>query len=321
MILEKAVNKFLGHCCNYKALTKNTLKAYETDLEDFKKFRRVNPQVISVSKECLQNYLKFLRNGRELKESSIKRKMACLKAFFRWLEMEEIIKVSPFHRFSFKIVIPPRLPNTLAVEELRKLFKLGQNFNVKARDLYWKNNFECIQNLLAHFVQFTTHVALEILFATGIRVGELVTIKLEDINFEENSIRVVGKGNRQRMVYLVDEDIKALLGLYIKIRNHIQPIPENLLINSRGNPATTQLIRIYLRQAAKKAGINRHITPHMFRHSAATHLLEAGVDIRFVQKLLGHHSITTTQIYTQVSDRSLQTVLCKANTRKQLRRG
>jgi site-specific recombinase XerD len=321
MILEKAVNSFIGHCKNYKALSQNTLKAYQIDLEDFNKFSRFSSKVCAVSavsKECLQSYLIYLRKGKELKESSTKRKMACLKAFFRWLEMEEIIKVSPFHRLSYKIVIPPRLPNTLSTEELRKLFKLGQGFNVQARESHWKRNFECLQYLLAHFVHFTTHVALEILFTTGIRVGELVTIKIEDINLEENSIKVVGKGNRQRKVYLVDEEIKELLALYIKTRNHIQPISRNLLVNSRGNSATTQLIRIYLRQATKRAGINRRITPHMFRHSAATHLLEAGVDIRFVQKLLGHHSITTTQIYTQVSDRSLQTVLCKANTRKQL---
>jgi site-specific recombinase XerD len=314
--LKIASDLFIDHCRISKSLSDNTLKAYCIDLDNFKIFCGERINLKKIDKELIRKFLTYLIKARELKPSSVKRKIACLKAFFGWLENEDQIEISPFHKLGIKISIPARLPNTLSTEELQKLFKLGKRFNEQAqKNLSLNRKVSKFWNL-KDFNSFTTHLALEIMFTTGIRVGELVAIMIRDIDLIEGSIKVIGKGNKQRKVFLVDEEIKNLIRHYIETRNQFGPITDALLINSRGLMASTQIVRLHLREASKKANLERRITPHMLRHSAATHLLEAGVDIRFVQKLLGHNSITTTQIYTQVSDRSLQNKITQANTRK-----
>jgi len=314
--LKLATNLFIDHCRISKSLSNNTLKAYCIDLDNFKIFCGERINIKKIDKEVIRKFLTYLIKARGLKPSSVKRKIACLKPFFGWLENEDQIEISPFHRLGIKISIPARLPNTLSTEELQKLFKLGTRFNQQAQKSSSSNSRQSKFWNLRDFNAFTTHLALEIMFTTGIRVGELVAIQIKDIDLIEGSIKVIGKGNKQRKVFLVDEEIKNLIHHYIETRNQFSPITDRLLINSRGLATTTQIIRLYLRGASIKASLERRITPHMLRHSAATHLLEAGVDIRFVQKLLGHNSITTTQIYTQVSDRSLQNTITQANTRK-----
>ena len=314
--LKRAVDYFVDYCRISKGLSSNTLKAYCIDLENFKIFCGSRIDLKKIKKEQIRKFLTYLVKTKDLKPSSVKRKIACLKAFFVWLENEDKIDRSPFYKSGIKISIPARLPNTLSTEELQKLFKLGKRFNEQARKSLNIDRLSSKYLDLKDFNSFTTHLALEIMFTTGIRVGELVAIRIKDIDLIEGTIKVIGKGNKQRKVFLVDEEIKNLIQRYIETRNQFTPITQTLLINSRGLSATTQIIRLYFREASQKANLGRKITPHMLRHSAATHLLEAGVDIRFVQKLLGHNSITTTQIYTQVSDRSLQNTITQANTRK-----
>lgn len=163
-------------------------------------------------------------------------------------------------------------------------------------------------------------VAVEILFGTGIRVGELTTVRVQDVDLQSESLIVMGKGGRQRRVFLVDDELRSLLGDYLRARTEWDVGCDELLVNGAGRAATTQDIRRLLRGAAERAAIGRRVTPHMLRHSTATYLLEAGLDIRFVQRLLGHQSISTTQLYTHVSDTSLHQALRRAPLREHVER-
>jgi integrase/recombinase XerD len=162
----------------------------------------------------------------------------------------------------------------------------------------------------------TTRLAAVLLFATGVRISELTSIRVEDIDLEQRSIRIQGKGNRERQVFLPDEGTTAALRQYIAIEHQPQAAADRLMVNARGRPASAACLRARIKILAQKAGLARRVTPHMFRHTTATALMEAGVDMRFVQRLLGHQSIATTQIYTHVSDRALKAAILGANTRR-----
>ncbi len=156
------------------------------------------------------------------------------------------------------------------------------------------------------------------MFTTGVRVGELCSLRLSDIDLPSRILGVRGKGNRERRVFLVDADIVGLIKQYLVLRNLLGPVTDIFLVTSRGTPASPDHIRRHLHKLTAETSIMKRITPHMLRHSAATQLLENGVDIRFVQKLLGHSSIATTEIYTHVSDASLRSAICAANPRKRI---
>ncbi|WP_085446862.1 tyrosine-type recombinase/integrase [Magnetofaba australis] len=176
---------------------------------------------------------------------------------------------------------------------------------------------ECISS--TRFSALTIYTAIELLFETGVRVGELCSITLEDVDIAQGIITIFGKGSRERKVFMTSDTTWRLLTAYITLSKQFRRTDSSaLLVTSQGHGAGPAHIRSKLAQQAKAAGLTRHITPHMLRHSAATHLIEAGVDIRFVQKLLGHQSIATTQIYTQVTDNSLRDVLTRAGARLRL---
>jgi integrase/recombinase XerD len=153
---------------------------------------------------------------------------------------------------------------------------------------------------------------LELLLATGIRVGELIRLRPADLDLAEGVLRVIGKGNRQRVVFLPGTRVRRLLDSYLARRAALQPRAESLFVADDLRPITAPGVRAFLKEIAKSAGLSRRVTPHLLRHTAATLLLEAGVDIRFVQRLLGHASIMTTQLYTHVSDKALQTAISRA---------
>ena len=275
--------------CRAKALSPHTLRAYARDLDDFHAFLHADCHPFPVDKEHLQDWLLALQ-ARGLSRNSIKRRFACLKVMFRWLEDEEMVEHNPFHRFRLGLRPIHRLPRNLTPEETRRLFDsaapLSPNFN-----------------------RATLQTAIAILITTGVRVSELCGIQLQDIDFEAETITIHGKGNRERRVFLVDAAVKRRIGEYLSRRTEREPQTDHILVTSRGTPATPDHIRRHLHSWTKSQALPRPVTPHMFRHTAATRLLERGVDIRFVQKLLGHSSISTTEIYTHVSDTSLKAAI------------
>jgi len=289
-----AVERFLDHCRVGRSLSANTLRAYAIDLAAFCKFVGAETLVDQITRDHLRNFARWLMDASRLKEATVKRRIAALKVMFRWLEREDKLSVSPFHRLDLVVRLPRRLPRGISAEELRALLKsIGEGRN---------------------FAALFLHLVVTLLFTTGLRIGELAGVQLGDIDRTDAFIQVRGKGNRERRVYLLGQDVGRLLDLYLDLRNGIAQETDFLLVTSRGTPASTQYIRRRLRSAAEAADLPRRLTPHGLRHTAATHLVEAGVDIRFVQKLLGHASIATTQIYTQVSDQSLRETLRHADT-------
>jgi len=159
-------------------------------------------------------------------------------------------------------------------------------------------------------------VAVELLFGTGIRVAELAALRNEDLDLQGAVITIVGKGDRQRRVYVPDAEVRELLAVYRSARTERSSGTSVFLLNSRGEAASPQFIRRLVRQLAEEAKLDRRVTPHMFRHSVATYLLEEGVDIRYVQRLLGHRSIGTTEIYTHVADAVLKSRVIERHPRR-----
>lgn len=314
MQLTEAANQFLSHCRHEKNLSEHTLRAYATDLAEFQRFVKSERAIQTCDRQLIRDYLRYLFEERSLKATSVKRRIACLKAMFGWLETEMSLEKNPFHRFSVKIRLPALLPRALTRIELNNLLSTPiQALGFTNRTAYSTETFIHTTSSRKGFIQLTTLLSLELLFATGARVGELVQIKISDINLDEGIIIIKGKGNRERQVFLPDESIRSLIRAYKASRTKFSPATTVLLINTRGTPASTQLIRLLVRRAGEQAKLTRRATPHMLRHSTATHLLNAGVDIRFVQRLLGHQSITTTQNYTHVSDSQLKFAICRAH--------
>jgi len=161
-------------------------------------------------------------------------------------------------------------------------------------------------------------MAAELLFATGIRVAELASLRDCDIDLVGGVITITGKGSRQRRVYIPDADIRELIVGYRCTRDARERYADSFLTNSRGDAASPQYIRRLVRELGEKAALARRVTPHMFRHSIATYLLEEGVDIRYVQRLLGHRSIVTTEIYTHVADAALKSRVVEKHPRKSI---
>ncbi len=297
--------EFIERCKNTRGLSPNTCRAYEYDLRDF--LRQIDPQLglPEISKEHVLEYVRRLRE-RALRETTVKRRVATLKILFAWLETEAIVQTSVFHRLDLSIRPPKRLPRALETREMQFLLKLCET---EADRTMERCSFE--QRLL--------YVAVLIMFSTGLRVSELVSLSLNDASMNESSFLVRGKGNKERRVYLSSRRAVKAVNRFLAERLEVSKVGP-FFVNSHGKPLSTQWIRKRLAEIATRAGVTRRVTPHMLRHTAATQLLEAGVDIRFVQKLLGHSSIATTQIYTQVSDRSLRDQLQRADTLRRVRR-
>ena len=315
MKVYQAIEQFLTHCRHTKKLSEHTLRAYNFDLTDFENHKKnANLPIEGCDKSVIQSYHRYLFEERGLKESSVKRRIACLKAMFSWLEMEVDLQNNPFHKLKLRIKLPTRLPRALTRSELNALLNTPiKRLGINNRTDYGTFSSNPSNLSRQEFIQLTTLVSIELLFATGIRVGEMTQICLNDLDLGEGNIKIKGKGNRERQVFLPDKPIQALIQTYITARTAFAPSTTALLITTRGTPLTTQVVRLLIRRTGEQAKLSRRITPHMLRHSTATHLLSAGVDIRHVQRLLGHQSIVTTQIYTHVSDSQLKSVICASH--------
>ncbi|HSR70131.1 MAG TPA: tyrosine-type recombinase/integrase [Acidobacteriota bacterium] len=319
--LHQICADFLHHLSATKNLSRHTHRAYETDLRDFLTFVGGHKTLEVCTRELLQSYMHHLQHERELKTSTVKRRLACLRQLFLWLEDEERIEVTPFQRLRVRLRLPHRLPRTLTRREVRALILES----AKRLGIY-RNKRYTPQNLPLHpdpdaLQQLTTLVCIELLFSTGIRVGELVAIRLRDLDIDTSTILIQGKGHRQRHVFLPDDTLHALISRYLQIRSSLHPTTSQLILHpSLDRLTTTAHVRRWIAEAGRQASLTRRITPHMFRHTAATHLLEAGLDIRYVQRLLGHQSLTTTQIYTAVDSSHLRSLVRKYNCRGTLRR-
>lgn len=297
----ESISMFIKHINSIRSLSENTIHSYKNDLMKIDKL--LNNNLLCTSSDDIEKLLYNMDSKLSLKKSTIKRRVATLKQFFEWLNENNAIQNNPIKNMKITIKLPKNLPKNLSKKEVSKIIS-----HIQQEAIRW--------NL---YINYVLLFIFNFLFISGIRIGELINIKMQDICVDESFILIHGKGDQQRKVYLSCDKIKCILNKFLMERSKNCINSNYLFIFEDGRRMTSQYIRRRLKQIAKSAGIQKNITPHMFRHTAATQLLESGVDIRFVQKLLGHACITTTQIYTQVSDTSLQFALEKADLLTKLR--
>jgi len=289
------ISLFLFHCEIEKRLNQKTIKAYTSDLNQFNQFVN-NKDVKQIKKEELKAYFLELST---YAPRTIKRKIATLKAFFSYLEFEEEIEVNPFRKVRTKIKLDTILPNTLSLIEISSILQNAYNFKNNLIDTSAYVYKEIIRNI----------AILELLLASGMRVSELCSLKLRNVSSDFSSVKIMGKGSKERIIPITNAATqKALADNYAHFKSEIHNT-SFMFINRFGNRLSEQSARFMVKAHAKKAKIERTITPHVFRHSFATLLLEEDVDIRYIQHLLGHSSINVTQIYTHVNEKKKKELL------------
>lgn len=310
MTVSEGVAAFLFHCRFEKNLSPRTLQAYRIDLGQFGRFlgeeEYLGRRVEEIGKPDLQRFIQHLFSG--LAAKSVKRKVATLRALFHYLEHEQMVESSPFRRMDVRIREPKRLPRTIPLGTLERLFR----HLYRARDAAPHGER---RNLLLRDI-----AVLELLFATGARISEICGLRVADVDADtqEGRVRIFGKGARERLIHVSDAETLTAIRLYRSGEPHSGPEEPFFRTRSR-RTLTDHSVRVLLRKHARNAGIELHLTPHMIRHSVATLLLEEGVDIRYIQHLLGHTSITTTQIYTHVSGGQSRRVLLQHHPRRRFR--
>ncbi len=278
--ISTLINEYLDCCENSKKLSPDTLKAYRIDLGQYGDFAGES----WAERDTLSRYVMHL--NRRFAPRSVKRKLASVRAFFSELEFNETIDANPFDKLHLKIQYPRQLPRTIPEDTVRGLLQ-------SAYDGYDPDRRETLVDI----------AVLELLFSTGLRVSELCALTPDTFSLSESSMRLLvrGKGRKERVIELTTAEIISLMGTYT-LRYSAEIAAQNaILINRRGRPLTPQSVRRIIHKHLQRVGSPGNITPHMFRHTFATSLLEAGMDIRYIQSLLGHSSISTTQIYTHVS--------------------
>ncbi len=291
---ENLIN-FIDYIEKQKKYSLHTCKNYEIDILEFKNYlEKKNFNYLNVDYDFIKSYLMVLYN-RKLSRNSVARKLSSLRSFYKYLFNCELINTNPF-----KYVSTPkkekRLPKYLGVEELEIIF-----------------NTPSLSTPLGQ----RDRLILEVLYATGIRVNELVNIKLQDIDFYRKEIKILGKGNKERLDPFGDYCLDSI-NLFIndgrkKILQKHHTDCNYLIINEHGKQITTRGVEKIIDNIIKKASLKKHVSPHMLRHSFATHLLNEGCDILTVKELLGHESLESTQIYTHVSNERLREVYLKCH--------
>lgn len=278
--LSTLINDYLDCCENSKKLSADTLKAYRIDLRQFREFAGER----WAEKGTLNRYVMHLNRG--FAPRSVKRKLASVRAFFSELEFNEVIGANPFDKLHIKIQYPQQLPRTIPEYVVKKLLQ-------SAYDGYDPTRRETLLDI----------VVLELLFSTGLRVSELCALTSDTFLLSRSELRLLvnGKGQKERIIELTIPELIALLNKYHSEYAAEIASQNIILINHRGRPLMPQSVRRIIHKHLDRIGSTSNITPHMFRHTFATSLLEAGMDIRYIQSLLGHSSISTTQIYTHVA--------------------
>lgn len=306
MTLHAAIKEFIHHCHFEKNLSEKTMKAYQIDLLQLQAF--LTPKEVSyiadISKTHLRDYLATLS---ALKPKSIKRKVAAIKTLFNYMEFEDRILINPFRKMRIKIKEPQILPTVLELSEVIRIFKSGHEMKKQVRNKNSYSYLESIRNI----------AILELLFTTGARVSEISNLREESINLNSGNITIKGKGNKERIIQLCNKESISILRLYHNLfHDKINANKGCFFINRFNKKLSEQSIRNMVKKIAGNAGIKKHVTPHIFRHSFATLLLEKDVDIKYIQAMLGHSSIMTTQIYTHVNRSRQRQILKSKHPRK-----
>ncbi len=279
-------------------LSPDTLKAYRIDLGQFMAFAGGR----EVDKALLSRYVQHL--NQTFAPRSVKRKLASVHTFYQTLLENELLEHSPFEKLHIHIHAPKQLPRVIPEDVVEGLLRRVYQGDISSD--HWR-----LRDL----------VVLELLFSTGVRVSELCKLSQETVTLNGRSVRLLidGKGRKERVIQIEMPEIVTLLETYCRefekeICNH-----GALLLNNRGRPLEPQSVRRIINRYMGQLSTPLHVTPHMFRHTFATSLLDAGVDIRYIQSLLGHSSISTTQIYTHVTTHRQSELLARNHPRNKMK--
>lgn len=296
---KEKVREYLDYCRFRKELDEKTLKAYRIDLKQYFDFM----QGSEPGKEEIEDYITKLH--KTYKQKTVKRKIASIRAFYGYLEEEEMIDENPFRRIKVKFKETLVLPRIIPRDEIEKLL----NYMYKCSKLIEKRY--CFRNI----------AVIEVFFATGARVYEISNLKADCVDLNSGLLRLMGKGGKERYIQIGEPEILKLLRKYYSENAAQIKASGYFFVNQRGRRFTEQSIRNMMKKYTKMAGIERNITPHMFRHSFATYLIEEGVDISCLQQILGHSSIKTTQIYIHVAAEKQAEILRNLHPRNKMKIG
>lgn len=299
MNLQDRVEQYLEYCIYRKELDFKTVKAYRIDLKQYFSFVCCD----DLEKETIESYITDLH--KKYKQKTVKRKIASVKAFYSYLEEEEMLDQNPFRKIKVKFKETIVLPRIIPREEIEQLLNYMYTYLNGLSGTRYKYGLRDV-------------AVVELFFATGARVYEISNIRNDSINLNSGLIRIMGKGGKERYIQISNEAVLEILRKYYA--ENEKEIKKNgyFFVNNRGNRYTEQSIRLMLRKYTKKAGIETKITPHMFRHSFATYLIEEGVDVSCVQQILGHSSIKTTQIYIHVAAKKQADILRELHPRNNM---
>ena len=302
--LQTQQKNYLEYCRFQKRLDAKTLKAYRIDLTQFLDCV-TNCNISSITPDTLEKYIARLHQM--YKPKTVKRKIASLKAFFHYLEYKDILERNPFNKIQVKFREPTTLPKTIPLHTVETFLCTIYRQRQNAKTDYQRKN--ALRDV----------AIIELLFATGMRISELCSLKREDVNLYECTILIHGKGSKERIIQIGSEDVVTILKEYQDTFKSQILKCGHFFANQNGSALSDQAIRRMINKYTSIAAIELHITPHMFRHTFATCLLEADVDIRYIQEMLGHSSINITEIYTHVAMSKQRDILMKKHPRKDFR--
>jgi len=297
------IKNYLEFCNTQKRLDVKTLKAYRIDLRQFSEQISIT-ETTELTSTILETYVAKLHQ--QYAPKTVKRKIASLKAFFHYLEYKEIINQNPFSKLQMRFREPIVLPKTIPLHTIEALLNTVYEQYRNAPSSYQKKN------------SLRDIAVIELLFATGIRISELCTIQYQNIDLQNNVIVIKGKGAKERLIHICDEHVITALEKYRSEYDSEIHSCGYFFVNSIGNRLSDQSVREMINKYCQIADIQQHITPHMFRHSFATLLLEENVDIRYIQTMLGHSSINVTEIYTHVTMSKQKDILESKHPRKSM---
>lgn len=297
---ENLVSVYLDYCETQKNLNPKTVSAYRIDIGQFKSFC-YGTGFCEVDSALLERYIAQMHGT--FKPKTVKRKIASLKAFYTYLEYKEFITKNPWDKIRVQIKEPFTLPKTIPIDIVKNFLQTIYTQETSAATIYRRRN------------ALRDAALCELLFATGMRVSELCSLKPTDIDLDENIVLIYGKGAKERRIQIGNEQVSGIIKKYKEDYQHEIDSCKKFFANQQGHPFTDQAVRRMINHYTSIAAIEQHITPHMFRHTFATALLEADVDIRYIQEMLGHSSIHTTEIYTHVSMAKQKDILCNKHPR------
>lgn len=295
-----------------RSLGHHTLRAYAQDLRTFARFTKAHHLSDPLSKDDILAYHRHLRDELGAKPATIERRLVTLKSYFAWREDRNSALPSPFADVCISVRIPRRLPRPIDREILRAVLHADERADAASSTRGARDSAPASRDGI-------TLLIIKLLIVTGLRISELTNLKVRDVSPDGCQILVNGKGSKERVVFVPNRELQADLQRYCQMRSRHGTTASPLLLNTAGRRLRAATFRKRLRALSKRLCIEPHLTPHRFRHSAATLLIEEGIDIRMVQALLGHANLKTTEIYVRVSNHALRRALERVDVLSELR--